>query len=833
MTSTQDLPWPSQFHRKSDDSAVDVSDPAGSEKSFTGLSPADVAYYNTPPSDNMVSGKLRDGSTPVVAPMPLKSRVAPPPKLFSHMSTNSVTTFDTASPAGGHSRMSVNNSNVPSRVSTPATSVSFASNWGLPLPGKVFAQRPASNSSAHSFASADFHDEASIARGSYFPENYSADSTRPQTGVDSAPHTPSKQKDFRLPAFDLERPSSSRQLEQPQSKIQLKVREDPRRQWLGGVPAPGLNSEQDDEDKNDYGAQTAAPVRPLPPVEQPVDQISVKVDSQPDPAKAIGKGPQIGAVPIHFPTTQFAPKKRLVDVDGSLRKKGRRKILLQKHAMQFWQVGLNAFAIFSTWWWARYYYILLPLITATVALNVIMIFSIIARKAWNSIKPEKIIMPEEPEDMVLLIPCYNETKEELLKSLDSLVRQNKLEKHKQAIMIVCDGKVRGPGMDKTTGDYLLQDILTHRSERKYITGAYTAWDQQPMDVVVQRGKYQGVPYYCIVKQQNQGKRDGLLVARSFLYNFNRRSEAPKTIFDAAFFNDMASFLLRDAGIENVVHLIGMDADTVFDDDCIYELLEQSRYPGTMGVCGYVAVDWKDGRWNPWRLYQSAEYTIAQGLRRLHQSMVTHKVSCLPGCCQLLRICEETCGDRVLLDLFGYCPELTDGLLNQIRATASEDRNHVCHMLIARPQSKTRQALYAKAYTDVPRSWSVFLSQRRRWTLGATSNDLLLVTSPGVQWFERILAAINVSTWFLNPFIFASVASFIYACTGMSIQANPLLCQVTDCFQPSPPGSSCALSASCLSPSSTTYASRSGCASSRASASSSGPAASCTSSADPS
>jgi chitin synthase len=102
------------------------------------------------------------------------------------------------------------------------------------------------------------------------------------------------------------------------------------------------------------------------------------------------------------------------------------------------------------------------------------------------------------------------------------------------------------------------------------------------------------------------------------------------------------------------------------------------------------------------------------------------------------------------------------MLTQIRATASEDRNHVCHMLSARPKVQTRQALKAKAYTDVPGSWSVFLSQRRRWTLGATSNDLLLVTAPGVQWFERILAAVNVITWFLNLFIFASVASFIVA-----------------------------------------------------------------------
>jgi len=455
------------------------------------------------------------------------------------------------------------------------------------------------------------------------------------------------------------------------------------------------------------------------------------------------------------------PKPRPDASDETLKRRGRMRIVVQKHAMQISQVALNGLAVFSTWWWMRYYYILLPFITATVALNVIMVFSIIFRQIRNRLVPEKKVTAESPESLVLLIPCYNETKDELLKSLDSLVAQVDIDQHKRAIMIVCDGKVRGPGMEKTTADYLLHDILTDRQERRYVRSAYLAWDQQPMDIVFQRGTYGGVPYFCIVKQQNQGKRDGLIVVRSFLYNFNMREERPKVIFSSEFFAHMTKFLL-EAQFDRVDQLIGMDADTVFDERCIWNLLKESRYPNTVGVCGYVAVDFTEGQWNIWRLYQSAEYTIAQGLRRLHQSIVTHKVSCLPGCCQLLKVCEETCGEEVLIEKFGYCPTVKDGLLTQIRATASEDRNHVCHMLSARPNAQTRQALGAKAVTDVPHSASVFLSQRRRWTLGATSNDLFLAFAPGVQWFERILAFVNVFTWFLNPFIIASVASFIYA-----------------------------------------------------------------------
>ncbi|KAL3421197.1 glycosyltransferase family 2 [Phlyctema vagabunda] len=450
-------------------------------------------------------------------------------------------------------------------------------------------------------------------------------------------------------------------------------------------------------------------------------------------------------------------------------KSGRRWITVTKWIFISALICANAFSIFATWWWPKYYYIFLPFITITVAINCIMVVSVIVHTLLHKAIPEKEYLPAEPESMVLLLPCYNETREECTKSLDSLVDQINLEDHKKSIIIVCDGQARGPGMEKTTGEYLLEDILSDGQEtREFIPAAYTSWDHTEMDVTVQRGNYGGIPYFCIVKQTNKGKRDGLILIRSYLYNFNIRASKPATILSPYFFGAMTSFL-TSATFDKVDILIGMDGDTFFEPQCIDELIKQSHFRQTVGVCGYVTVDFKDSSWSAWSLYQNTEYTISQCLRRLHQSIATHKVSCLPGCCQLLKICEETCGDRIMLELFGYHPTAKDHLLKQIRATASEDRNHVCLMLSAFPKSRTRQALRARAYTDVPHSWSVFLSQRRRWTLGATANDLFLILAPGTMWFERILALANVMTWFLNFFIIACLASFIKACTFVSYE----------------------------------------------------------------
>jgi chitin synthase len=50
-----------------------------------------------------------------------------------------------------------------------------------------------------------------------------------------------------------------------------------------------------------------------------------------------------------------------------------------------------------------------------------MIFSVIFHTAMHKIITEKEDIPSIPESMVMLLPCYNETREECLRSLDSLV----------------------------------------------------------------------------------------------------------------------------------------------------------------------------------------------------------------------------------------------------------------------------------------------------------------------------------------------------------------------------------------------------------------------------
>jgi len=214
------------------------------------------------------------------------------------------------------------------------------------------------------------------------------------------------------------------------------------------------------------------------------------------------------------------------------------------------------------------------------------------------------------------------------------------------------------------------------------------------------------------------------------------------------------------GKNNIDYIINIDADTIFDYNCTYELIKGLETTNSFGCVGYVDVNMNNSSiFNPFNLYQYAEYMYAQCLKRQAQSNITHKVNCLSGCVQILKVCEENCGEEIL-EKFNYNPKEDDNIFTHIRSIASEDRNHVCIMHSLYPYVKTVQNLNAIAYTNVPKSIRVFLSQRRRWTLGAISNDILLLFSPNINIFERIASFINILTLSLVPFIFIATILFL-------------------------------------------------------------------------
>lgn len=451
---------------------------------------------------------------------------------------------------------------------------------------------------------------------------------------------------------------------------------------------------------------------------------------------------------------------------------------MQKWSLVTGLAIINGVLIYAALTFWQVYYLFIVLLSSNTVLQALMIVCIVGTLIWNKLfcgcRTRKDNVPDEPEKMVLLLPCYNETPEELSRSLDSLVEQDSIDDHPRLIFIVVDGNVRGPGMAKTTQRSLLEDILEPGPRRVFPNG-YRARDGLFMPVQVQTGTYRGLPYICVGKKYNQGKRDSLCFARSFLYHYRLRSENVVTMFHNDLFAYLGTALLQ-RGLGTVDYLVGMDADTVFDRRCVWEMLRQIRTdPKLVGVCGHVCVDFDTRPWNLWSLYQSVEYSQTQGLRRMFQSRVTGKVNCLPGCCQLIRVDEATFGDAVLRQRFGYCPKPNDVMTQHIMGNYSEDSIHASIIFSLFPKKRTAQALRAKAFTIVPQTWKVFLSQRKRWALGSISNEFVMIFRPGIILVERLQSIVAVLTWAITPFIIAALAEMImlFVKHGKEIIQNPV------------------------------------------------------------
>ncbi len=332
---------------------------------------------------------------------------------------------------------------------------------------------------------------------------------------------------------------------------------------------------------------------------------------------------------------------------------------------------------------------------------------------------------------VYLVPCYNESYYELINTFVSILYQKKSVYDNRTLIVVCDGMVIGKNNNKYTNEILLEIFNNKNTPECY---EYYTREGNLNKYYLYKGEFHNLPYILLIKRNNAGKRDSLVIVRELVFN--------------------------NVLTNNTKYIIGVDADTVLDYNCSYELIKTMESNKDIHGCvGYVDINTNKKKFNLLTLYQYAEYMFAQCLKRQAQSNITNKVNCLSGCNQILRVSKETCGDEIM-EKFNYCPTNKDNIFTHIRSIASEDRNHVTLLLSMYPYVKTVQNLNAIAYTNVPNTLKIFLSQRRRWSLGANSNDLLLLSLPNIKIVERILSFVNLLIFTCTPFIVVATAFFI-------------------------------------------------------------------------
>ncbi|GKT92844.1 chitin synthase [Colletotrichum tofieldiae] len=239
-----------------------------------------------------------------------------------------------------------------------------------------------------------------------------------------------------------------------------------------------------------------------------------------------------------------------------------------------------------------------------------------------------------------------------------------------------------------------------------------------------------VPYLVVVKcgkeseqskskPGNRGKRDSQILLMSFLNRVHHR--APMSPLELEMFHQINNIIGVDP--ELYEYLMMVDADTCVREDSLNRLVSACANDAKIaGICGETGLQNDDKSW--WTMIQVYEYFISHNLAKAFESLFG-SVTCLPGCFTMYRLRTVDKGkpliiaDGVIRD-YAVCD--VDTLHKKNLLSLGEDRYLTTLMTKYFPSMKYKFIPDAYCQTAAPESWSVLLSQRRRW-INSTIHNL--------------------------------------------------------------------------------------------------------------
>lgn len=364
--------------------------------------------------------------------------------------------------------------------------------------------------------------------------------------------------------------------------------------------------------------------------------------------------------------------------------------------------------------------------------------SIIAFKFFAALQFSRKNIPENLDRFVICqVPVYTEDEESLRRAIDSMARMRYDDKRK-LLVVICDGMIIGQGNDRPTPRIVL-DILgvsetvdpeplsfeslgegqKQHNMGKIYSGLYEVQGHiVPFLVVVKVGKPSEVS-----RPGNRGKRDSQMVMMRFLNRIHYN--APMSPLEL----EMHHHIRNIIGVNPTFYefILQVDADTEVAPDAatrmVAALLADIRI---IGLCGETALT--NARASITTSIQVYEYYISHNLTKAFESLFG-SVTCLPGCFTMYRIRATDTGRPLFVSkevVEAYAEIRVDTLHMKNLLHLGEDRYLTTLLIKHHPTYKTKFLFNAFAYTVAPDSFSVFLSQRRRWINSTVHNLVELV-----------------------------------------------------------------------------------------------------------
>ncbi|KAH2168860.1 hypothetical protein KXV56_008240 [Aspergillus fumigatus] len=343
-----------------------------------------------------------------------------------------------------------------------------------------------------------------------------------------------------------------------------------------------------------------------------------------------------------------------------------------------------------------------------------------------------------PQDkfVICLVPAYTEGEDALRKGLDSLTALQYDNKRK-LIFVICDGMIVGGGNDRPTPKIVL-DILGVDPKIDPPALPFKSLGQGSDQLnygKVYSGlyEYEGnvVPYIVVVKvgkeseqnrpkPGNRGKRDSQILLLNFLNRVHHRS--PMSPLELEMFHQINNIIGVDP--ELYEYCLMVDADTSVREDSLNRLVAACANDARIaGICGETSLQNEERSW--WTMIQVYEYYISHHLAKAFESLFG-SVTCLPGCFCMYRLRTADKGRPLIISdkvIEEYADNDVDTLHKKNLLSLGEDRFLTTLMTKHFPTMSYKFIPDAYASTAAPETWSVLLSQRRRW-INSTIHNLV-------------------------------------------------------------------------------------------------------------
>lgn len=422
-----------------------------------------------------------------------------------------------------------------------------------------------------------------------------------------------------------------------------------------------------------------------------------------------------------------------------------------------------------------------------LAISTLMV-TVIGFKFFAALQFGKKNVPENLDKFVICqVPAYTEDEDSLRRAIDSAARM-KYDDKRKLLVIVCDGMIIGQGNDRPTPRIVL-DILgvneTVDPEPLSFESLGEGMKQHNMGKVYS-GLYevQGhiVPFLVVVKigkpsevsrPGNRGKRDSQLVIMRFLNRVHYNH--PMSPLELEMHHQIRNII----GVNPTFYefMLQIDADTVVAPDSASRMVAAFLHDTRLiGICGETALS--NAKSSFTTMIQVYEYYISHNLTKAFESLFG-SVTCLPGCFTMYRIRAAETGKPLFVSreiVEAYSEIRVDTLHMKNLLHLGEDRFLTTLLLKHHPKYKTKYTFNAHAWTIAPDTWSVFMSQRRRWINSTVHNLAELIPLQQLCGFccfsMRFIVFLDLLSTIVQPVIVAYIV-YLLVLVGLNSNVVPL------------------------------------------------------------